>query len=104
MADYRPLPSCLTIKTSFIEGLGLFATEPIEKGTNLGISHVASSSYQHGYIRTPIGAFYNHSVTPNCEKVAGSEKDSKVFYLFALREIRPEEEITVNYTLYDPTR
>ena len=37
--NYRPLPDSLTIKTSSIEGLGLFATKTIAKNTDLGMSH-----------------------------------------------------------------
>lgn len=40
MKTYRPLPECLTIKDSPIEGKGLFATEDIPAGTNLGRSHI----------------------------------------------------------------
>ena len=37
---YKPLPESLTIKTSKVNGLGLFAQEGIAQGTNLGISHI----------------------------------------------------------------
>ena len=37
---YRPLPDCLTIKKSNIEGLGLFATKRIEALVNLGMTHI----------------------------------------------------------------
>ena len=36
---YKPLPDSLTIKTSKVNGLGLFANEFIPIGTNFGISH-----------------------------------------------------------------
>ena len=45
----------------------------------LGISHIADSSgrYHCDYIRTPIGAYINHSRSPNCAKVAvGGGDDS----------------------------
>ena len=32
---YRPLPKCLTIKKSPIEGLGLYSTEDIKAGREL---------------------------------------------------------------------
>ena len=35
--NYRPLPSNLTIKLSGIEGFGIFATENIDKKTDLGL-------------------------------------------------------------------
>ena len=66
---YRPLPDFLTIKNSEIEGLGLFATKDIPSGTNLGASHIKLYSQ---IIRTPLGAFYNHSTEPNCAKDAQS--------------------------------
>ena len=37
---YKPLPESLTIKTSKVNGLGLFAEEDIAQGTNLGMSHL----------------------------------------------------------------
>ena len=45
---YRPLPPYLTIKSSSVEGLGLFAVEPIGKSTNLGISHVSHILFDNG--------------------------------------------------------
>ena len=75
MKSYRPLPDCLTIKSSNIEGLGLFATTDIEKNTVLGISHIL---YQKEYIRTPLGGFINHS-------------------------IKAGDELTLTYTLYNVT-
>ena len=37
---YKPLPSQLTIKTSPIHGLGLYATEDLIAGYELGVTHV----------------------------------------------------------------
>ena len=37
---YRPLPDELTIKSSPIEGLGLFATKEIKANTFIGITHI----------------------------------------------------------------
>ena len=37
---YKPLPESLTIKTSKVNGLGLFATEEINAATNLGVTHI----------------------------------------------------------------
>ena len=36
---YRPLPDELTIKSSPIEGLGLFATKEIKANTFIGITY-----------------------------------------------------------------
>ena len=37
---YKPLPDTLTIQTSKVNGLGLFAKEGIAQGTNLGTCHI----------------------------------------------------------------
>ena len=79
---YRPLPDCLTIKDSKIQGLGLFATLIIKAKTNLGLTHIYDKSHEDNYIRTPLGGFFNHNHTdPNC---------------------RIGEELTAKYTLYNP--
>ena len=62
---YLPLPDCVTIHKSKIHGLGLFATEEIPKGTDLGITHVADDRFKGGLIRLPLGGFINHSNSPN---------------------------------------
>ena len=63
---YKPLPDSLTIKTSKVNGLGLFAKEGIAQGTNLGMSHLKISDT---ILRTPLGGFINHSNDPNLVKV-----------------------------------
>ncbi|SVC34784.1 uncharacterized protein METZ01_LOCUS287638 [marine metagenome] len=108
------MPDCLTIQKSEIHGLGLFATEDIPEGTNLGIAHVliphAEETFSQSYCRTPLGGFYNHSNTPNCE----IKSNIKYFYnpashhrlvttimeLFTKKEIKEGQEITSNYILY----
>ena len=62
---YRPLPEGLTIKSSPIEGLGLFATKNIKKNTFIGVTHVRDEQFENKYIRTPLGGFYNHSNEPS---------------------------------------
>ena len=61
---YRPLPDKLTIKSSPIEGLGLFATKEIKANTFIGITHIRDEQFENKYIRTPLGGFYNHSNEP----------------------------------------
>ena len=51
---YKPLPESLTIKTSKVNGLGLFAKEGIAQGTNLGMTHIKVADH---LIRTPLGGF-----------------------------------------------
>jgi hypothetical protein len=94
---YTPLPSCVTIKKSDIHGLGLWCVEKIEEGKEIGLSHFY---WGDRLMRTPLGAFYNHSVThDNIEK---TQKDSR-FFMVAKRTIWPGQELLCNYTFYDPT-
>ena len=90
--EYHPLPKFLTIKESPIHGLGLFATEKIDKGVNLGKSHYATES---DIIRTPLGGFTNHSDDPNI-KIKRMKK-TRYFYIITLRVINPGEELTGKY-------
>jgi hypothetical protein len=101
---YKPLPHSLTIKTSKVNGLGLFATDPISQATNLGITHI---KIDDTIIRTPLGGFINHSNTPNCAKVElmangnQGEKFKKKWNLVTLRDIKEGEELTLRYTFYN---
>lgn len=94
---YRPLPNCLTINGSAIDGLGLFATCDLESGLCLGITHVSDERFEDGYIRTPLGGFFNHSDAPNCEAFT----DDKFIKLKTTRDISCGEELTARYWLYD---
>jgi len=100
MDMYRPLPPYLTIKQSPVEGLGLFAVEPIKKSTNIGISHVADRHFANGYIRTPLGGFINHNTTPNCKTFI----EGRLISIITLTDIKAGEEITLKYNMYDPSR
>jgi len=103
MKKYRPLPNCLTIAESNIDGLGLFAIDNIPKDTVLGISHIKDSSFEDGLIRTPLGGFFNHSIEPNC-RILPDASGPSIFTLATNRDIVNGEEITVTYTLYDPEK
>jgi len=105
---YKPLPHCVTIKQSSIHGLGLFATEQINKGYCLGIAHIKLDGFPQGYFRTPLGGFYNHSENPNCELInrrSVKMEPSQYFETYDLktlhniRNIKPGEELTCRYTL-----
>ena len=102
---YRPLPHCVTVKDSEIEGLGLFATEDIEEGYVFGVTHIADVRFENGYIRTPLGGFINHNDNANCKLDRGDTpfpvyQNGKVFVLVATRDIKKNEEITTKYSLY----
>ena len=96
---YKPLPESLTIKTSKVNGLGLFAQEGIAQGTNLGISHI---KLDEEILRTPLGGFINHANEANAVKVElRDEKFTKKWSLVTLRDIKKGEEITLRYTFYN---
>lgn len=107
MSNYRPLPPELTLdeseylsKITGEKEMGLFATEDIDQGT-LWLSHVKTDDprFEDGLIRTPIGGFYNHnSKDPNCNTI----HSEKYIYLEAARDIKEGEELTAEYTLYNP--
>ena len=103
---YNPLPKSLTIKQSGINGLGLFAKEDIDQGTNLGMSHL---KFNGTILRTPLGGFVNHSNTPKVVKVEllmtnnhdpTLKFDYKKWNLVTLDDIKEGEELTVRYTFY----
>ena len=96
---YKPLPNSVTISQSSVHGLGLFSKEIILKDTNLGLTHIKNEDFEDGYIRTPLGGFFNHNPRDPNAKV--EHIDDKI-YLITIRDIDPGEEITVKYTLYDP--
>ena len=110
---YKPLPEFLTIKESGIHGLGIFASEFLSIGVDLGIAHIELPNFPHDHCRTPLGGFYNHSDNPNCKLVASTKlfqfnsdiKSSTLFLLIknliTIKEIEKNEEITCEYTLYD---
>lgn len=97
LKKFKPLPACLTIKQSNIHGLGLFATKQIDSKTELGISHVKDQRFLHGYIRTSLGGFFNHSENPNCEAIY----DADYIKLRTINIVNSGDEITVDYTKHD---
>ena len=96
--NYTPLPYFLTIKESSIEGLGLFAKQNIDRGVDLGVSHVHHYKFLNSYIRTPLGGFVNHSEEPNCKLVDYKSE----MHLYTTEPIKAGEELTLKYKLYDP--
>jgi SET domain-containing protein len=95
---YKPLPDSVTIKNSNIQGLGLFSTCFIPKGTNFGISHIYNADFDDGWIRTPLGGFINHSDDPNIVK--WKDIVTNHYHLVTIKDIENNEELTVKYTLY----
>ena len=104
---YKPLPESLTIKSSKINGSGLFADQKIMQGTNLGMSHLKIGDT---IFRTPLGGFINHSNNPNCEKaelrmtdedLKGHAYNYKKWDLVVTQDVKKGDELTVRYTFYN---
>ena len=104
---YKPLPNYLTIKTSKVNGLGLFALENIALGTNMGMSHLKIGD---NIFRTPLGGFVNHANEANCvkaelrmtnEDVQGDSYSYKKWNLITIKDIKEGEELTIRYTFYN---
>ena len=93
---YKPLPAYLTIKPSKINGLGLFTLTDIDKGVNLGMSHIIDTPTLDT-IRTPLGGFINHSDNPNCVKWSEDDK----YFVKTIRPIHKGEELFLKYTFYE---
>ena len=94
---YKPLPESLTIKTSKVNGLGLFAKENIAQATNLGMTHIKMGD---NIFRTPLGGFINHSTTPNCKTFY----EGRLISIITITDIKIGEELTLRYTMYNPSR
>ncbi len=93
---YKPLPDYLTIQPSKINGLGLFTLVDIDKGVNLGMSHIIDSPTLDT-IRTPLGGFINHSDKPNLKKVL----DHRKYFIYTIVDIPMGSELTLKYEWYE---
>ncbi len=103
MQDNKKLSRYFYVAESGIHGQGLFAKRKIKKGTYLGTydgpeviengDHVLWAQNEDdawiGRDGQNMLRFLNHSKTPHAE--------FEGFDLFALRKIRPDEEITIDY-------
>jgi len=103
---YKPLHDLLTIKNSGINGLGLFAKKYIDRGTNLGMSHLKLGDK---ILRTPLGGFINHSNKPNCvkselryinEDAPKLKFEYQKWNLIVIEDVKGGEELTCKYTFY----
>lgn len=81
-----------TIGPSRIEGRGVLVTAPVPRGTCLGLAHFWDG---RGWQTTCLGEYHNHAPTPTAANV----RVGLVRYLVAARDLRPGDEITVDYRL-----
>jgi|TARA_B110000908_G_scaffold41877_1_gene50870 hypothetical protein len=94
---WRPLPSCVTIKESTIDGLGLFAVEDIPLGTDLGLMRFM---YHGTLIRTALGSFPNHCEEPNCVNISRiNEHGDEEYTLVTAQDIKIKDELTLCYQM-----
>jgi hypothetical protein len=78
----------LSVRTSPIEGVGIFATNKINKDGLIGPARMNG-------MRTQLGRYMNHSHAPNA--VMRQAYDD--LYVVALSDIIPGEEITIDYRI-----
>ena len=96
---YKPLPECIEVQKSPIEGFGLFAIQDINEDFDIGMSHIKVPIIQ-GYIRTSIGGFLNHSEESNCYLSEELDWDDyRVYNVITSKKISVGEELTLNYHL-----
>ena len=99
---YKPLPESVTIKKSSIHGLGLFADQDINRGTNLGISHLKIGET---VLRTPLGGFINHAEEPNCMRSQVRIRPGfDRWNIVVMEDIEEGEELTLKYKLDAPQK
>jgi|TARA_B110000467_G_C18295175_1_gene467491 hypothetical protein len=92
---YRPLPEYLQIRRSSIDGHGLFTTRDLPPNFEIGITHVKDDKFEDGYIRTPLGGFFNHSDTPNCQ----AYESGAFIRLKTIKHLVAGDELVVYYWL-----
>ena len=63
----------------------------------MGITHAKNYDFENGYIRTPLGGFFNHSETPNVK----AEPSGEYIYLITLRDSRARRGLVATYWLYE---
>jgi len=101
---YKPLPENVELRFSSIHGIGLFACKPISSQTILGITHVQNALFEHGWIRTPLGGFYNHAkrAKANCYIFNRTLSDgTRTKTLITKINIPMNTELTCKYTIWE---
>jgi hypothetical protein len=89
---YEPIPFPLILRKSKIHGYGIFTSDAF-KADRILVDQATHILCNDSFVRTPIGAFINHSDDPNCTLV----KDNDIYRVKSLRKLKRGEEVTVNY-------
>lgn len=106
MSDIELVRSNIRVKSSSIQGYGVFAAEEIKKGQIIEECYTLFSHSKdfidyvfecNGMTALVLGygAIYNHSNSPNASYHFDTKRMTTTFY--ALHEIRAGEEITISY-------
>lgn len=97
---YHALPGGIVLKPSSIHGYGIYTEIDLPKDLSIGVSHVLNSSglFHNDLIRTPLGGYLNHSSTPNCILHTA---DGVITFLVTDTLIKPNEELTIDYRLFE---
>jgi hypothetical protein len=105
------IPNCLEIKQSSLHGLGVFATKPIKKNSNLGICHYyVWNPKQLSFVtlRNPLVGLINYSTDKNgwlpIRKKEFKNGRGMVTELITTKDIQKGEEVLLKYNWYDPTK
>ena len=81
------------INTSNIHGNGIFANDNFKQKKLIGV--LMHFVFFIPVITEELGRWVNHSYTPNC--VMYYHKENNKYYIVALRDIKVNEELTIDY-------
>lgn len=87
-------------KESKISGFGNFAKIDLKPETNLGIGLLKiknTGNPDKDFYRYDICTYTNHSNDPNIY----FKKENNAYYFYTLKHIKKDEELTINYNLFD---
>ena len=94
---YNPLPDELMLGLSRTHGHGVFAKCDLPRKYDLGMSHIKIPII-HGYVRTPMGGFLNHSEKPNCRLFIDLDWDDYLVYkVMTMKKIKQGQELLLEY-------
>jgi hypothetical protein len=85
------------IGPSSIHGNGIICTETIEIGEIIDIAIVKNLSTNEIIISPDFGVYINHQMNSNTKLELIRVHDHENYYIIAIKQIQPKEEITCNY-------
>lgn len=93
----NPLPRNTKLLTDE-DGWKIVTDDFIGPNSIIGIAFVKGDfqEFRNGLVPTALGAYLGHSVNPNCLL----QTNSKVWYLWTIKDVLPHHALTINYNLY----